>query len=39
MAMLQELTPENPGKKMRAKTDSKANIVNVTAASTSDDVY
>ena len=24
MAMLQELTPENPGEKMRAKTDSKA---------------
>ena len=39
IAMLQELTPENPRKKMRTKTDLKANTVKVTAASTSGSVY
>ncbi len=39
MPMLQELTPENPGEKMRAKTDSKAYIVSLTAASTPLGVY
>ncbi len=39
MAMLQELTPENPGRKMRAKTGLKVYTVNVTVASTSLGVY
>ncbi len=39
MPMLQELTTDFPGEKMRAKTGLKANTVNVTAAFTFGSVY
>ena len=39
MSMLQELTPDFPGEKLRAKTDSKAYIASATAASTFGGVY